>query len=176
MAIDTGTQEHKQLSSVRSRDVDDLPVSESTLDNSTSPPPSNKPKNRPRDSWFYPSEIKNDLHGVVDLPEEVVAETLACAWEYTRCVIPQFTNWQRYIAFTRIIVIGIVAEFRGRLVDVSAGDRVLGYDLGELFEIIFAGTPGHEDMAREYRAFLLITADKCSNRYCGNLKFENPRL
>jgi hypothetical protein len=36
-------------------------------------------------------------------PVDIVAETLACAWEYTRCVIPQFTNWDRYLAFTRII-------------------------------------------------------------------------
>jgi hypothetical protein len=115
------------------------------------------------DLWFYPSDIEDDLRGT-GLPEEIVAETLACAWEYTRCVIPQFTNWERYVAFTRIIVIGIIAEFRGALVDVTTGDRMLGYDLDELLGTVFAGTPGHELMAREYRTFLLITGDKSSDR------------
>lgn len=113
----------------------------------------------PRDMWFYPGAIEDDLRGV-DLPQEVIAETLACAWEYSRCVIPAFTNWDRYIAFTRIIVIGVVAEFRGHLVDVTAAGALLGYDLDELLDTVFEGTPGHAEMVREYRAFLLITADK----------------
>lgn len=122
-----------------------------------------KKASRPRDIWFYPADIENDLKSV-DLPERVIGETLACAWEYTRCVIPHFTNWKRYIAFARIIEIGIIAEFRGGLVDVSAGNSLLGFELDELLDIVFGGTPGGEDMAREYRAFLLITGDKCSNR------------
>jgi len=115
------------------------------------------------DTWFYPADIADDL---VDsgLPDEVVAETLACAWEYVRCVIPQFTNWDRYLAFTRVIVIGIIAEFRGHLVDVVSDGHPLGYDLDELLDTVFKGTPGHEEMAREYRAFLLVTADKSSDR------------
>lgn len=115
------------------------------------------------DLWFYPSVLEHDLRGT-GLSDEIIAETLACAWEYTRCVIPQFTNWERYVAFTRIIVIGIIAEFRGSLVDVTAGRRVLGYDLDELLDTVFTGTPGHREMAREYRTFLLITADKSSGR------------
>jgi len=121
--------------------------------------------NSPRDTWIYPREIEHDLDGMVDLPQELVRETYACAWEYTRCVIPVFTNWDRYLAFARIIIIGIIAEFKGTLVDVTVSDSVLGYDLGELFATIFAGTPAHEDMAREYRTFLLITAAKSSQRY-----------
>lgn len=117
------------------------------------------------DTWFFPDELKNDLR-TVGLPDTVVDEILACSWEYVRCVIPHFTNWERYLAFARTIVIGIVAEFCGSLVDVLAdgANLVLGYDLDGLFDIIFAGTPGREDMAREYRTFLLITGDKCSNR------------
>ncbi|MCS7483825.1 hypothetical protein ACFFQW_38450 [Umezawaea endophytica] len=128
------------------------------------------PAERPElpDMWSYPSDIKDDLKST-DLPVGVIAETLACAWEYTRCVIPHFTDWDRYIAFTRIIVIGIIAEFRGRLVDVTVDDNVLGYDLDELLAIVFAGTPGHEEMAREYRSFLLITADKSSGRHDSEL-------
>ncbi|MCS7475805.1 hypothetical protein ACFFQW_24615 [Umezawaea endophytica] len=115
------------------------------------------------DTWFYPADIADDLADS-GLPPEVVAETLACAWEYTRCVIPQFTNWDRYLAFTRIIVIGIIAEFRGHLVDVAADDHPLGYDLDDLLDTVFKGTPGHREMAREYRAFLLVTGDKSSDR------------
>jgi hypothetical protein len=119
----------------------------------------------PRDTWIYPREIENDLDSVVGLPKELKQETYTCAWEYTRCVIPVFTNWDRYLAFVRIIIIGIVAEFNGTLVDVAASDSVLGFDLGELFATIFAGTPAHTDMAREYRTFLLVTAEKSSKRY-----------
>ncbi|KAK3682787.1 hypothetical protein B0T22DRAFT_530945 [Podospora appendiculata] len=115
------------------------------------------------DLWFYPSEIANDLQGV-DLPAHFISETLACAWEYARCVIPEYTNWTRYIAFSRIIVVGIVAEFRGSLVDIAASNRVLGYDVDELLATLFGGMPIHEVMARELRAFLLITGDKASAR------------
>ena len=112
------------------------------------------------DAWYYPDELRDDLRHV-GLPDHVVDEVLACAWEYVRCVIPEFTNWPRYLAFARTIVIGIVAEFSGSLVDIAAGDGdVLGYDLQALLDAIFAGTPGREAMARE-----LITADKCSDRY-----------
>ncbi|KAH8887800.1 hypothetical protein GQ53DRAFT_784052 [Thozetella sp. PMI_491] len=116
-----------------------------------------------QDTWFYPNEIKDDLL-TVDLPEKFIAETLACGWEYARCVIPHFTNWQRYVAFIRIIVIGIVAEFRGNLVDVTAGDTLLGYDLNDLLDILFAGTPGREEMGRGYRAFLFTTSIKTSHK------------
>ncbi len=39
-------------------------------------------------------------------------------------MIPTYTNWGRYVAFMRTIVMGIVAEFRGALVDVAASDRI----------------------------------------------------
>jgi hypothetical protein len=117
----------------------------------------------PRDTWFYPGDLEDDLENT-GLPDGIIAETLACAWEYTRCVIPAYTNWDRYIAFTRIVVIGIIAEFRGFMVDVAASDNLLGYDLDELIDTLFAGTLVREDMAREYRTFLLITADKSSER------------
>ena len=115
------------------------------------------------DIWFYPDHIKDDLNDA-DLPKELVNEILSCAWEYSRCVIPQFTNWARYIAFTRIIVIGTVTEFRGALVDVTSGDDILGYDLQELLDILFKGHPAYDDVSREYRAFLLITGEKSSQR------------
>jgi len=98
---------------------------------------------RERDTWYYPPEIANDLSDV-DLPMHVKGEIFACAWEYTRCVIPQYTNWKRYVAFMRIIVMGIIAEFRGEMVDVTAGDNILGYSLDGTLAELFSGTPGHQ--------------------------------
>ena len=92
-----------------------------------------------RNKWYYPLDIADDLKDV-PLPESVKGETLACAWEYTRCVVPQYTNWSRYVAFMRTIVIGIIAEFRGSMVDVAAGDTMLGYDLGQVLDDLFLGT------------------------------------
>ncbi|KAF7349846.1 Alpha-ionylideneethane synthase abl3 [Mycena venus] len=115
------------------------------------------------DTWYYPPDIANDLKDV-NLPHEVKCEIFACAWEYARCVIPQYTNWDRYVAFMRIIVMGTIAEFKGSMVDVTAGDMILGYSLSSTLATLFEGTPCHADMAREYRTFLLITADKASNR------------
>lgn len=78
----------------------------------------------------------------VDLPQKVKDEIFACAWEYSRCVIPAWSNWSRYVAFMRIIVIGVIAEFRGSLVDVTADDPILGYDLDAVLAALFEGTPG----------------------------------
>ncbi|KAL8387038.1 hypothetical protein RB595_010204 [Gaeumannomyces hyphopodioides] len=116
------------------------------------------------DAWYYPNDIAHDLDGITVLPEAMKQEVYACAWEYTRCVIPQYTNWKRYVAFMRTIIIGIIAEFRGELVDVAAGDSILGYSLNGVLDALFEGTPGHALMAREYKTFLLITAEKTSQR------------
>ncbi|KAJ7440559.1 hypothetical protein B0H11DRAFT_2099013 [Mycena galericulata] len=120
------------------------------------------------DNWYYPPEIAGFLKDV-DLPQEVKDETLACAFEYTRCVIPQYTNWSRYIAWMRLLMMVIVAEFKGSLVDVTAGDTILGYSLSSTLASLFAGTRGHESMAREFRTFLLLTAEKTSERRYGEL-------
>ena len=66
----------------------------------------------------------------------------ACAWEYTRCVIPQYTNWNRYVAFIRSIVIGIVAEYMGDLIEVAATDNLLCYNLSDVLADLFEGTSG----------------------------------
>ncbi|EAT89295.1 hypothetical protein HBI56_025150 [Parastagonospora nodorum] len=115
------------------------------------------------DNWHYPSVLANDLQGV-DLPQKTKDEVFTTAFEYARTVIPTYTNWKRYVAFMRIIVIGTIAEFRGRLVDVMSGEDMLGYNLDEVLATLFMGTRGHAEMAREYRSFLLITADKTSDR------------
>ncbi|KAI4629606.1 uncharacterized protein J4E87_002792 [Alternaria ethzedia] len=121
-----------------------------------------------REKWYYPADIANDLKDF-DLPQRIKEEVYACAWEYARCVIPQYTNWNRYVAFMRVIVIGIVAECKGDLVQVSLGDNLLGYNLTALLDELFQGTTEHAAMAREFRCFLLITADKASKRREGLL-------
>lgn len=117
------------------------------------------------DSWYYPDDIAHDLDGVEGLSEALKQEAYACAWEYTRCVIPQYTNWDRYVAFMRTIIIGIIAEFRGELVDVAASDSIMGcYSLSAVLDALFEGTPGRELMVREYKTFLLVTSEKTSKR------------
>ncbi|RMZ73257.1 ABA 3 [Pyrenophora seminiperda CCB06] len=117
----------------------------------------------PVDNWYYPAVFANDLKDV-DLPQKVKDEVVTTAFEYARTVIPTYTNWKRYVAFMRTIIIGTIAEFRGNMVDVMAGDEMLGYNLTEVLDGLFAGTRGHTEMAREYRSFLLFTADKTSDR------------
>ena len=156
----TGTNTNRMEVSAKTSSLDTSPNS-----NKLSVPATTEPL---RNRWFYPSALANDLADV-DLPLAVKNETLACAWEYTRSVIPSHSNETRLIAWVRIVVIGIIAEFRGDLVDVAATDKVLGYDVQELIDTLFAGTPGHEAMGREYRAYLLITAEKASVRRSGEL-------
>lgn len=91
--------------------------------------------------WYYPPEIANDLKDV-DLPSRAKEEVFATAWEYSRCVIPEYTNWSRYVAFMRTIIIGIIAEFRGSLTDVVNDDRILGYSLTEVLNTLCGGTVG----------------------------------
>lgn len=122
----------------------------------------------PNDLWFFPNEIRDALKNSA-VPEAFIDEALGCAWEYARCVIPDFTNWSRYVAFTRVLVVAIVVEFRGSLVDVEASDKVLGYDVEELIDTLFAGTAGRDAMARELRSWLLITGDKTSHRRTSEL-------
>jgi hypothetical protein len=92
------------------------------------------------DNWFYPPDIANDLKNVA-LPEATKREIFATAFEYARCVIPAYTNWNRYIAFMRIFIMGIIAEFKGEMVDVAAGDEILGYNLSSVLQTLFDGTP-----------------------------------
>lgn len=48
--------------------------------------------------------------------------------------------------------------------DVTKGDSVLNYSLDGILSDMFEGTPGHSEMAREYKTFLLVSGDKSSNR------------
>ncbi|MFE4663787.1 hypothetical protein ACFRI7_03035 [Streptomyces sp. NPDC056716] len=113
--------------------------------------------------WFYPDDLKDDLQGIA-LPPERRAEALACAWEYNRCVVPQFTNWERYIALARLCEIAIVAEVFGDHVDVLSDGPLLGHDVDALLDILFGQGPIREEMAREYRCCLLMMTEKSTGR------------
>jgi len=91
--------------------------------------------------WYYPPELANDMENV-DMPKSMKEEVLATAWEYTRCVIPVFTNWSRYLAFVRVIAMGTVCEFRGTMINVAESKQVVGYDLDATLDALFEGTPG----------------------------------
>jgi hypothetical protein len=121
------------------------------------------------DRWYYPDDIAHDLNDAPILSEALKQEVYACAWEYTRCVIPQYTNWKRYVAFMRTIIIGIIAEFRGELVDVVSSDFILGYSLNAVLDDLFEGTQGHQLMKREYKTFLLVTTTKTSEKRHGEI-------
>lgn len=121
------------------------------------------------DAWYYPPEVAHDLDGETRLSEELKKEVITCAYEYTRCVIPHFTNWKRYIGFCRCMIIGIIAEFRGDLVDENGEDEMFGYSLDGVLAELFEDTPGHALMAREFKSFLIPAADKSSDRRHGEL-------
>ncbi|EXL39376.1 hypothetical protein FOCG_18015 [Fusarium oxysporum f. sp. radicis-lycopersici 26381] len=116
-----------------------------------------------KEKWYFPAELRNGLKPF-DLSNETIAETLACAWEYARCVIPDWNSWDRYLAFNRTIVIAIIAEFRGDLIPEVDSKDIIGYDLDELLSTLFGGTSMREDMARVFRTFLLMSAEKSRKR------------
>lgn len=124
--------------------------------------------NTPRDAWYYPSEMRNDLRNT-PLPAKWIDETLGCSWEFTRCAIVQVTpsNWDRYLAFARLMAIATVAEYKGDLVDLVPSSRhILGFDVEGLLATLFRGAPARirNDMTREYRTYLLLAGDKASDR------------
>ncbi|KAJ7224770.1 hypothetical protein C8J57DRAFT_1591079 [Mycena rebaudengoi] len=110
-----------------------------------------------RDTWYYPPEMADDLKDV-DMDDHVKAEILNSSWEFMRCAIPYYTNWNRYLACARLSTITTAVEFLGGNLDVKSSDSFLGYSLSALLAIVFEGTPYHEDMSREFRA--CITSPK----------------
>jgi len=91
--------------------------------------------------WYYPPDLANDMENI-DMPKSMKDEVLATAWEYTRCVIPEFTNWSRYLAFARVITIGVICEFSGDMINVAESRKMLGYDVDQVLDALFKGTPG----------------------------------
>lgn len=90
--------------------------------------------------WHFPTELSDDLQDV-HLPKETKREILACAYQYARCVIPDYTNWDRYIAFVRLVVVAAIAEFRGDLIDILSSNTVIGYNIDEFLSTLFKETP-----------------------------------
>ncbi|MFF8774286.1 hypothetical protein [Kitasatospora sp. NPDC015120] len=117
----------------------------------------------PKEKWCYPDDLENDLRASALSPDQR-AETLGHAWEYNRCIVPEFTNWDRYVALARLCGIAVVAEVFGEMVDVLSEGPVLGYDVDDLLDTLFGGSEVHDDMAREYRASLLMSTEKASGR------------
>lgn len=115
------------------------------------------------DQWYYPDEISEGFEAF-ELSKKVVDETLATAWEYARSVIPTFTDWEKYIAFVKTIVIAVVAEFRGDLIPEAGASRILGFDLDGILRTLFGSFPMHVAMAQEFRAFILMSTEKSRNR------------
>ncbi|KAF8210005.1 ABA 3 protein [Mycena galopus ATCC 62051] len=126
------------------------------------------PAPRARDTWYYARDLDDDLQDL-NIPVGVKAEVFANVYEYTRCVIPHYTNWERYLAFMRLIVLAVVSEFNGTIVDVLASDNLLGYSVPGLLDILFQGSPTRKDMEREFRTCILFTAEKASSRRNGEL-------
>ncbi|PPJ54398.1 hypothetical protein CBER1_07760 [Cercospora berteroae] len=121
----------------------------------------------PKTKWHFPSSLLHDLDPIPSfiLSPSTKAEVLACAFEYARSVIPSYTNWSRYLAFMRIIIIGTIAEFKGELFDLSTyrkGDRILygAYDLDEVLKESFGEGERAEEMGLEYKTFLVVTSEK----------------
>lgn len=52
----------------------------------------------------------------------------------------------------RIIIIGTIAEYRGELVNVADNNDILGYDLQEVLNTLFEGTPSQYVAIANYRA------------------------
>lgn len=122
-----------------------------------------------RDAWYYPPDLAHDLDGVDALSEAQKQKIHACAWEYTRSCIPRFNDWKRYVAYMRVVVMCTVADFRGDLIDIEASDNTMGYSINRVMADLFEGTVGHELMAPELKALLLITSEKSSERRHGEL-------
>ena len=116
------------------------------------------------DTWIWHKDFDNDLVGIPGLTEATRQEVLTTAWEYSRVIIPQYSNWERFSCWVRFMIIGILAEYEGSVLDIAMSDKQLGYNVEELFDTMLRDRPGAEEMKQEYRAFLLVTADKCSDR------------
>ncbi|EPS37552.1 hypothetical protein H072_8759 [Dactylellina haptotyla CBS 200.50] len=132
-------------------------------DTTTSPPAKSR--------WFYPEELKDDLLNL-EIPDALKAETLNCSWEYVRCVIPHWTNWDRYIAYTRIVIMQCICEFQGDLFRPEETDTMVGYKLQDLVDILFAGTPIHGQMSREIHAYFVPASEKSSSNKDGSELFR----
>ncbi|GIZ45766.1 hypothetical protein CKM354_000891900 [Cercospora kikuchii] len=129
-------------------------------------------------NWHFPSCILHDLDPIPSsIPSpSIKAEILACAFEYARSVIPSYKNYSRYLAFMRIIIIGTIAEFKGEPFDPSTyrkDARILygSYDLDEILTGLFGDGEKAEEMAREYKTFLVVTSEKTR----GDGKEKNQR-
>ncbi|KAF8136049.1 BcABA3 [Mycena galopus ATCC 62051] len=123
------------------------------------------------DTWYYPPDLADDMKDVHYISADVKAQLLTSAWEAVRSGTPHYTNWERYLAFVRIYIVAFFCDFSGQAVDLLASDRILGYSVSALLDILFEGMPQsvRENMQREVRCALFFQAEKSSNRRNGEL-------
>lgn len=114
------------------------------------------------EDWFYPDELNTDLTPF-GIPQGEIPEIIGHAWELTRCVVPEFKNWDRYLALVRLGVIAYVADYAGTALDVIE-DGWVGYSLDEQLDILFGGSSIRDEMAREFRCAVLVMTEKASER------------
>lgn len=55
-----------------------------------------------------------------------------------------------------------IAEFRGDLIPEDPNDMTFGYDVSELLDTVFGGTPVHTEISQEFRGFMLISSERTS--------------
>ncbi|KAK4446761.1 hypothetical protein QBC34DRAFT_468841 [Podospora aff. communis PSN243] len=127
-------------------------------------PPADEANPRHQDTFFFPSEFSNDLVNIPGLSPRMREEVLNTAWEYSRVVIPTYTNWKRFCCYVRLSAIGIISEYRGDMTDITSSSKMLGYDVKELLDEMLQGRPGAEETKREYRTYLVITSAKSSGK------------
>ncbi|KAF3297466.1 hypothetical protein TWF132_007555 [Orbilia oligospora] len=125
----------------------------------------------PKSRWFIPKEMQNDMLNT-GLSEEIRIEVLNTGWEYTRAVIPIWSNWARYLAFARILTAEFTCEFCGDLFRPEETDEMVGYNLQEQVDILFGGTPLHKEMEREIRSFFVSVSEKVSSAKDGSDLFR----
>ncbi|KAF8207417.1 hypothetical protein K438DRAFT_1962341 [Mycena galopus ATCC 62051] len=123
------------------------------------------------DTWYYPPDLADDMKDVHYISADVKAQLLTSAWEAVRSGTPHYTNWERYLAFVRIYIVAFFCDFSGQAVDLLASDKILGYSVSALLDILFEDMPQsvRESMQREVRCALFFQAEKSSNRRNGEL-------
>lgn len=68
------------------------------------------------------------------------------------------------------MIIGIFAEYNGESVDIASANMAHGYNVDEILDTMLRDRPGANDMKVEYRAFLLMAAEKSSHWYDHSFK------
>ncbi|KAJ7798284.1 hypothetical protein B0H14DRAFT_3545356, partial [Mycena olivaceomarginata] len=113
-----------------------------------------------------PSQIAEGLKAP-DIPQRLVDEALACAWESVTRHNPALDQLGPLRGLKPLILIMVVAEFKGELVQVQRGDDILGYNVQELLDTLFRGTSGYARNGPETGSDCGTATDRPVGRCCG---------